>query len=330
MPSAPLVAPARSATRTPVVLPRAHGTIQTLLARAGAPVDIASEVFFRIAFGALMVGQLIYFGVEARQNWIDTPVHFTYYGFAWVTPPPPSVIYGVIAVVGVFPSDPGRPLVPRERGPIWHRIHVPISPRAGEVPEPLLLDLPRELCSSSCRRTGPCHSMPGASRDCAQRPPRRGRSGCYASSWPSCTRTPASPSSMQTGCRVNRSARGSARARIPVIGPLLQSEAAVYLICYGGLGFDLLVIPALLWQRTRAIAFAASVFFHLSNAVLFGLGVFPWMALGATTLFFAPDWPRRFLAMIPGAARLPLSVPRREAESAERNTPSLCRIRQSR
>jgi len=64
-------------------------------------------------------------------------------------------------------------------------------------------------------------------------------------------------------------------------------------ILWGGLLFDLLIVPALLWRRTRLLAVIASVAFHLSNSVLFNIGVFPWMMLGATTLFFAPDWPRR-------------------------------------
>jgi hypothetical protein len=62
---------------------------------------------------------------------------------------------------------------------------------------------------------------------------------------------------------------------------------------YAGLAFDLLVVPALLWRRTRPWAFLAALFFHLSNAVIFGLGTFPWFSLLMTgAIFFPPSWPR--------------------------------------
>lgn len=62
----------------------------------------------------------------------------------------------------------------------------------------------------------------------------------------------------------------------------------------GGLLFDLFIIPALLWKRTRVPAFLIAVLFHLSNVVMFGLGSFPWFALMSLTLFFPPQWPRTF------------------------------------
>src|SRR5690606_11851563 len=42
---------------------------------------------------------------------------------------------------------------------------------------------------------------------------------------------------------------------LPVLGPLLVEEWVVYTFAYGGLLFDLLIVPALLWRRTRAPAF---------------------------------------------------------------------------
>ena len=88
-----------------------------------------------------------------------------------------------------------------------------------------------------------------------------------------------------------------ARADLPVIGPLLGTEPTAYLFSYGGLLLDLLVAPLLLWRRTRAYAFCFATVFHVSNATMFGIGVFPWLMIAATTLFFRPDWPRRFLGL---------------------------------
>jgi hypothetical protein len=79
----------------------------------------------------------------------------------------------------------------------------------------------------------------------------------------------------------------------PVIGPLLTQEWLPWFLSYGGLLLDLLAAPLLLWRRSRAVTFGFVVFFHLTNFLLFSIGIFPWLALAATALFFEPDWPRR-------------------------------------
>lgn len=57
--------------------------------------------------------------------------------------------------------------------------------------------------------------------------------------------------------------------------------------------FDLAVVPLLLWRRTRPLALTVAVVFHLANAVMFRIGIFPWMMILATTVFLDPNWPRR-------------------------------------
>ena len=81
---------------------------------------------------------------------------------------------------------------------------------------------------------------------------------------------------------------------MPAIGPIFQNERVVYSFVYGGVLLDLLVVPLMLWRRTRLIAFAAAVVFNLINAAIFNIGIFPWFMLGATLIFFPPDLMRRF------------------------------------
>lgn len=81
-----------------------------------------------------------------------------------------------------------------------------------------------------------------------------------------------------------------------IIGPYVDQPWLAWVISYGGLLFDLLVVPLLLWKRTRAVAFLAAVSFHLCNSQWFDIGIFPWFMIVATTIFFEPDWPRRLLA----------------------------------
>jgi len=82
-----------------------------------------------------------------------------------------------------------------------------------------------------------------------------------------------------------------------LVGPLLVQPALPWLMSYAGLLFDLLIVPLLLWRRTRPWAYGAAAFFHLTNVVIFGLGTFPWFSLLMTALFFDPDFPRH----LPGA-----------------------------
>ena len=58
------------------------------------------------------------------------------------------------------------------------------------------------------------------------------------------------------------------------------------IMSWGGILFDLLIIPALIWKPTRNIAFVISVAFHLMNSITFQIGTFPYMMIGACTLFY--------------------------------------------
>ena len=96
----------------------------------------------------------------------------------------------------------------------------------------------------------------------------------------------------------------AARADYLLIGGLLGEPWLPLLISRGGLVFDLLIVPAMLWRRTRRVAFAFAVLFHLTNVSIFGIGTFPWFSLMATALFFSPAAFRRLPLL---RTRLPAS-----------------------
>ena len=83
---------------------------------------------------------------------------------------------------------------------------------------------------------------------------------------------------------------------LPLIGPWLDEPFVAYAAAWGGAIFDLLVVPALLWPRSRKPAYVAVIGFHAVTGLLFPIGMFPWFMIGCATIFFAPDWPRRVLA----------------------------------
>ncbi len=88
------------------------------------------------------------------------------------------------------------------------------------------------------------------------------------------------------------------RTDFPVIGSAFTSEWMVFLFAYGGLLFDLGLGFLLIWKRTRPLAFGLAGVFHLLNAQLFNIGIFPPLAFGATLIFAEPDWPRRVIQAV--------------------------------
>ncbi len=78
------------------------------------------------------------------------------------------------------------------------------------------------------------------------------------------------------------------KASFPLIGELLQQKSVHYFIAYGGILFDGLIIPLLLFKRTRKYAFFASIFFHLFNSIVFQIGIFPYLSLAFSLFFFNP------------------------------------------
>ena len=87
----------------------------------------------------------------------------------------------------------------------------------------------------------------------------------------------------------------AARSDLPLIGSLLEQEWVAFAASWFGAFYDLTIVFFLLRRRTRPAAFLAVVVFHVATWLLFNIGMFPWIMIASSTLFFAPDWPRRLL-----------------------------------
>ena len=75
----------------------------------------------------------------------------------------------------------------------------------------------------------------------------------------------------------------------PIIGQLLQNQYLPFFVAYGGILYDGLIIPLLLFKPTRKLAFYSSIIFHLFNSIVFQVGIFPYLALAFSLFFFAPE-----------------------------------------
>lgn len=72
----------------------------------------------------------------------------------------------------------------------------------------------------------------------------------------------------------------------PLMGNLFRQEWFAYFVSYSGILFDLMIVPALLWRRTRVPAVVAMLVFHQFNKLTFGIGVFPYLAMSLNVFFF--------------------------------------------
>jgi hypothetical protein len=74
-----------------------------------------------------------------------------------------------------------------------------------------------------------------------------------------------------------------------LIGGFLQLKWVHFCIVYVGILFDLLIVPLLIWKRTRLTAFYISIFFHLFNSFVFQIGIFPYMSIAFALFFFSSE-----------------------------------------
>ncbi|MEO1997827.1 MAG: HTTM domain-containing protein, partial [Planctomycetaceae bacterium] len=105
------------------------------------------------------------------------------------------------------------------------------------------------------------------------------------------------------------------KSHLPIIGPFLTEPWVAWALSYAGLLLDLSIVPLLLWRKTRSMAYVAAVLFHLMNFALFKIDVFPWMMILLTTIFCVPDWPRKLLR------RPLLTIPEDAVESSRSPSP---------
>lgn len=285
---------------------RGSARLSSLAERLFQPVDIASLVFARIVFSAIMIYEVWVFLSEGRVfYYMEAPYLFTFPGFHWVRPwPGDGMVYHFIAM-----------------GALAFLMMVGLCYRLAAVGFFLcftylfLLDQVQYLnhfylvCLLSFLLIfTPAHRA--LSIDAWLRPKLRSDTVPAWAPW---------VLTAQMGlvyffggvAKINGDwLRGyplrvwmpGHLEHVPLVGYLLHQDWFNIFLSYGGLLLDLFIAPALLWRKTRPWAFLLVTGFHLANSQLFRIGIFPWLAIAMTTLFFGPDWPRRALRRL-GVAR---------------------------
>lgn len=81
----------------------------------------------------------------------------------------------------------------------------------------------------------------------------------------------------------------SSKTDVPFIGQFLNQEWVAYFFSYFGAVYDLCIPFLLLNKRTRPVAFFFVVAFHIMTRILFPIGMFPYIMIVSTIIFFQPN-----------------------------------------
>ena len=264
-----------------------------------APIDIASLVFFRIAFGLIMLWEVCRFFAKdwILRYYIEPSYHFTYYGFDWVSPWPGDGMYYHFGFMGLLALAIAVGFHYRIAASLFFLAftYVFLLEKANYLNHFYLISLISFLMIFL-----PCHRA--FSFDVWRRPALRLR---FVPRWTLlllCFQI-ALPYFFGGIAKINSDWMAGEPMRTWVGGDawfkslsrVVNSEAIVYFLSWGGMLFDLLIVPLLIWRRTRILALVVAIFFHLCNAHMFQIGIFPWFMIAATLLFLRPDWPRKIV-----------------------------------
>jgi vitamin K-dependent gamma-carboxylase len=295
----------RRNTSSPTIVmptPALPGSILSKLERRlFAPVDIASLVFFRIAFGLLVfwMVKLAWSLNRVSQWWIEPSFLFKYPGFSWIHPWPGNGLYVHWILLGVFALFVAVGFLYRISITLFFLSHTYffLLDQGRYVNHTYLICLLSFLLIFA-----PAHRA--FSVDVWLWPKLRASTTPAWSLW-----------LLRAQMGVVYFFAGVAKIapdwlegepirtwfkeqiRSPILAGVFHQEWAAYGASYASLIIDLLVVPLLFWRRTRLAAFSVAVIFHLLNAQIFPLDIFPWLAIAATTLFLSPSWPRRIISI---------------------------------
>ena len=281
--------------------------LKTLLSWLREPVDGASLAVFRIAFGAILLWDVFRYWPRIQHLFLDSlgnpgaGFQFKYYGWEWVPVLPGNGMYVLFAVIGL--ASIGIMLG------LFYKTACLVFLLAFSWQ--FLIDQANYLnhfylviLYAICLLLVPAdHSWSL----------RRGKRYCWIPRWSLLGPVLLTEIVLLYAGLVKLNSDwlngwplkiwfASREEDLPVIGALLANPDFAIAGAWFATLLHLVGAPLLFFRKTRLFVFSLYALFHLSNAMIFSIGIFPWMTLCATTLFFAPNWPRRWLARVTGNA----------------------------
>mgnify|MGYP001170381907 CR=1 FL=1 len=85
---------------------------------------------------------------------------------------------------------------------------------------------------------------------------------------------------------------------LPLLGDLFQKKWIHYFMSWSGMVYDLLIPFLLLNSRTRLFAFLLVVIFHSLTKILFPIGMFPYIMIFSSLIFFSANFHDKIISWI--------------------------------
>jgi len=273
--------------------PYKPGVFAVFLARAAAPVHIAPLIVLRVAFGLLMAASMVRFMARGwiRELYVLPQFHFTYAGFGWIRPLPEWALWLVfialallslgialgfayrVSIIGFFLLFTYIELLDKTYY-LNHYYFISLFSF-------LLIFLPLNGAWALDNRLGiaPARTAVPAWMVWLVRL-QLGLVYFFAGlakinpDW----LLHAQPLRIWL----------HARTGTPLIGGLFDAAWFAFAMSWAGMLFDLTIPFWLSWRKSRLPAYLAVIVFHGLTGLLFNIGMFPWIMMACTLVFF--DW----------------------------------------
>ncbi|GJM29464.1 MAG: type I deoxyribonuclease HsdR [Cyclobacteriaceae bacterium] len=277
--------------------------MKAIITYLNKPISIAPLAMFRVLFGFIMLISIVRFALNGwiKTLYIDPQFYFPFFGFEWVQPLGPLGMYLMFAVMAIAAMM--IMIGFRYRAAVWLFFlcftYVELIDKTNylnhyyfvSIVSMLLIFLPANRSFSVDSRLSPglkvdkvprwtifiiqlqlaiVYFYAGAAKLNAQ--------------W----LVDAMPLKIWL----------PAHAHLPVIGQFLKLELTAYFFSWAGAFYDLTIVFFLLNRRTRLAAYSVVVVFHLTTALLFQIGMFPYIMILATLIFFSPEFHEKLISKI--------------------------------
>jgi vitamin K-dependent gamma-carboxylase len=277
----------------------------TWVERLFAPVDIATLVFFRVVFGLLNLRLILLLMGNVKMVDGRTPTYtyinryfmqrdfnFKYYGFGWVEAWPGDFLYWHFAILAVLCVCIALGLFYRASMSLFCLgfTYVFLLEQARFMNHYYLICL-----FSMIMVFVPANRA--FSLDAYFRPHIRSQTTPAWTVW--LLRFQFGLVYFYAGiAKLDMDWLSGATVRLMMARRGVTDNTTIMLMSYSGLLFDLLIVPLLLWRRTRLLALIGALIFNVTNSYIFEIDIFPWFMIAGTLLFFSPDWPRKTVSLL--------------------------------
>jgi hypothetical protein len=263
-------------------------------------VSIAPLITFRLTFGFLMVFSTVRFMYLGwiEDHYLNTLFQFKYWGFEWVTVPPATVLYSihVLMIVSALAVMLG----------FFYRIAAALLFLSFTYTE--LLDLTYYLnhyyfvsIVSALMIFLPAHRS--FSIDVWRKPTIR---LTKIPRWPvAAIRLQLAFVYVYAGlAKINYDwlilalplkIWIPANDQLPLIGPVMKWKYTPYFFSWMGMLYDCFIVIFLSIKKTRLLAYASVIFFHVVTGMMFQIGVFPLVMIASTLIFFSDEWHEKWI-----------------------------------